>query len=277
MLSYALVSRQGKSFKKSSFTEQKKRKFFTADTAHLLNRTAVCVLLFNWLNICVFIKSACVCKWVLLKSMNGHHFSAFLNQRHLDQNTGSKQKSCLPVTAWTRPLHFPANCWNHWTPRWIRRRKTFQQEQIWEKINKEKYIFIMWSIFYTYPSAREISSSWVLCSGCPFSAGFILYCWTSWLTWFSCFVKQTKLTFSIFAYNIPFSKAWICSTSSSYHSHLTGSLANFSLHLVELHAELLTGNGCCTSTTCWPLGLLLLWGHCCLALAGLCISFSLQE
>lgn len=43
MLSYALVSRQGKSFKKSSFTEQKERKFVTADTAHLLNRMGVCV------------------------------------------------------------------------------------------------------------------------------------------------------------------------------------------------------------------------------------------
>lgn len=29
--------------KKSSFTEQKERKFITADTAHLLNRMGVCV------------------------------------------------------------------------------------------------------------------------------------------------------------------------------------------------------------------------------------------
>lgn len=28
----------------------------------------------------------------------------------------------------------------------------------------------------THASAKEISSSGVLCSGCPFSAGFILYC-----------------------------------------------------------------------------------------------------
>lgn len=40
---------------------------------------------------------------------------------------------------------------------------------------------------YNHPRASEISSSCVLCSGCPFSAGFILYCWTSWATWFSWF------------------------------------------------------------------------------------------
>lgn len=40
---------------------------------------------------------------------------------------------------------------------------------------------------YTYPRDREISSSWVLCSGCPFSVGFILYCGTSWDTWLSWF------------------------------------------------------------------------------------------
>lgn len=35
----------------------------------------------------------------------------------------------------------------------------------------------------TYPRASDISSNWAFWSGCPFSAGFILYC--SWATWFS--------------------------------------------------------------------------------------------
>lgn len=46
---------------------------------------------------------------------------------------------------------------------------------------------------YTHPIAREISSRWVLCSGCPFSAGFILYCWTSWATWFSWFGNRQHI------------------------------------------------------------------------------------
>lgn len=67
MLSDALVSRQGKSFKKSSFTEQKERKFITADTAHLLNRTGVRVPVhaFQLSIVCV-----CVCVYFLRAGMD---------------------------------------------------------------------------------------------------------------------------------------------------------------------------------------------------------------
>lgn len=52
--------------KKRSFTEQKERKFITADTAHLLNRVGVLVtdcMLFNCA-MCVF---ACVWVFVCIK------------------------------------------------------------------------------------------------------------------------------------------------------------------------------------------------------------------
>lgn len=50
-----------KVIKKSSFTEQKERKFITADTAHLLNRMGVCVPVHAFHLVCV---SACVCVYV---------------------------------------------------------------------------------------------------------------------------------------------------------------------------------------------------------------------
>lgn len=119
MLSYALVSRQGKSLKKSSFTEQKERKFITADTAHLLNRIGVlvtaCFSTEQRVCLCVCMYKMCMC--VLSKSRNGQrHSFASLSLRHLNQNTSSMQTSCLSVTAWSHPLRFPADCWSHWTP-----------------------------------------------------------------------------------------------------------------------------------------------------------------
>lgn len=58
--------------------------------------------------------------------------------------------------------------------------------------------------------------------------------------------------------------------SPSYHGHFSGPLADLSLHLVELQAQLLAGDGHCTCGPYWPLGLLLL-GCCgrCLGLARL--------
>ena len=56
----------------------------------------------------------------------------------------------------------------------------------------------------------------------------------------------------------------------SYQSHLPGPLPDLPLHLVQLHAELLAGDGGVAVAPCWPLALLLLLlllGR--LALAGL--------
>lgn len=63
--------------------------------------------------VCVY-----VCVVVLPKSRNGRpHSSASLNRWHWDQSLGSMQTSYWLVTAWTRPLHFPACCWSRLTPR----------------------------------------------------------------------------------------------------------------------------------------------------------------
>lgn len=53
---------------------------------------------------------------------------------------------------------------------------------------------------YTHPRAREISSNWVLFSGCPFSADFSLY-WTSWAAWFSWFNTLFSIKISIQSQN----------------------------------------------------------------------------
>lgn len=133
----------------------------------------------------------CVSVRVLPKSRNGRrHSSASLNHRHLDQNSGSMQMSCCSVTAWIRPLHFLAYCWSHLTPRWIQER---HEEERFRLRNACIMHILVFGHVYTHPRAREISSSCILCSCCPFSAGFILYCWTSWATWFSWCGNKTSL------------------------------------------------------------------------------------
>lgn len=97
MLSYALVSRQGKSLKKLIHRTKRKKIYITADTAHLLNRMGVCVPVHAFqlsiLSVCVC-ECVSVCKCVQPKSRNEQrHSSASLNQRHLDQSTGSMQMS----------------------------------------------------------------------------------------------------------------------------------------------------------------------------------------
>ena len=44
----------------------------------------------------------------------------------------------------------------------------------------------------------------------------------------------------------------------SYHGHLPGPLPDLPLHVVQLQAELLAGDGDVAVATCWPLALLLL-------------------
>lgn len=138
-----------------------------------------CVHDFKYVCICQCMR-VCVCGCRLPKSRNGrHHSSASLNRWHWDQSSGSVQTSYWLVTAWTRPLHFPACCWSRLTPHCSSEQKLSDNwKWHWETIYGTRY---------THPRAREISSSWVLCSGCPFSADFSLYCWTSWATWFSWF------------------------------------------------------------------------------------------
>lgn len=164
----------------------------------------------------------CACVRVLPKSRNGRrHSSASLNRWHRDQSLGSVQTSYWWVTAWTRLLHFPACCWSRLTPRCSLEQKKIIQ---WQFNMTET---MQYRSQYTHPRAREISSNWVLCSGCPFSVDFSLYCWTSWATWFSWF----KTSFSI---KILIQSQKFLQTRSAHQSHLPGPLADLSLHLVEL-------------------------------------------
>lgn len=117
--------------KKLIHRTKRKKIHITADTAHLLNRMAVCACAcfsiehlecvhdFKYECICECMPvcmPVCVC--VLPKSRNGQpHSSESLNRWHRDQRSGSVQTSYWLVTAWTRPLHFPACCWSRWTPR----------------------------------------------------------------------------------------------------------------------------------------------------------------
>lgn len=187
MLSYALVSRQGKSLKKSSFTEQKRKKIhITADTAHLLNRMGACACFSIEHLECVHVW-LCVCEcvlrlWAGMDAILLHFWTSGAGIR-------AQAHSRRLIGQWQ---HGPAHCTFLETVgsvRHLAELKTEKRNQCELWILKEHRNMNGFTVEYvfTHPRAREISSSWVLCSGCPFSAGLILYCWTSWGTWFSWF------------------------------------------------------------------------------------------
>lgn len=215
--------------------------------------------------------SVCVC--VLPKSRNGRpHSSESLNRWHRDQRSGSVQMSYWLVTAWTRPLHFPACCSSRLTPR------CGLGEQKWVTIENDREK-MKYRTQYTHPSASEMSSNWVLCSGCPFSAGFSLYCWTSWATWFSWF--NTLFSINIFTHSQNLLQTGSVNAPSSLTKAISRVLLPISLSTwwssrlscsLETTAELTppTGHlGCCWAATAW------LWQGCtgcpANALASLCI------
>lgn len=202
MLSYALVSRQGKVIKKKLIHRTKRKKIhITADTAHLLNRMGVCVPVHAFrssiLSVCV-----CVCVSVSVYCLGAGMDNAILLHLWTSGTWIRTQAQCRRLTAQWQ--HGPAHCTflqtagavGHLTERRIKINCELRGQPkckcnacIFRSIFKLAYMA-------THPRAREISSSCVLCSGCPFSAGFILYCWTSCTTWFSWVAKVENIDFN---------------------------------------------------------------------------------